>query len=560
MATFAATVGYVCGKRYRPGVGDDIAEASTSMASAIQGAVYENTTGSLPGEEKADLAPIAVLPTSMTPTRCSSLKRKRMHDHDENNVPLEYPHNLAAIYPNKRSKTPPRDNDVEEVGQAPPVKQIMKDEINEAAAVDIVMVPEENDPKQEPERSQAPNSQTKEEDVTPAEATTSDEPEPVKEKETIAEKKQEKSDPPVTITKKDASIPKAPSALPTPPASPAFLAATPPVRPPPAPSPFGGFASFASSTSAFSKAKASSQLPAWASHKNDESSVLKDDLSETTPLAFAETKKETKAEAAAPSYPLHTGEEGEDIVSELKGVKLFIKRGKKEFTSAMMGGIKLLSSHKDGKKRERLLFRREPIWQVTMNALLRSGVKCTFDEEECILRVILAEAVNQDILLPGNAPAVIEPEVVVYAIKPGRSCSKQDFKDFAKVVLGCESLMQEKKDKERLTWAGGASGVGWVMDWREMAGKAGGILINGGAWAGGKVIGFGHPGEQSTIPTSVFFWLVMAAGAIVMVVGGEQVCVRREMREGLKVDAGLGGSMEQIEEEIELLEAGERRD
>ncbi|KAK7015144.1 hypothetical protein VNI00_019192 [Paramarasmius palmivorus] len=173
-------------------------------------------------------------------------------------------------------------------------------------------------------------------------------------------------------------------------------------------------------------------------------------------------------------------------------------------------------------------------------------------------------------------------------------------------------------DKDKLNWAGGASGVGWVMDWREMAGRAGGIPIKGGAWAGGKVIGYGASTMSGTqadpirawviattwitacfidilpiyhlirrprlildfsltlvfnhlvltsyyagsIPTSVFFWLVMAAGAGVMVVGGEQVCVRREMREGLKVDTGLGRAMEGVdeEEEIELLEAGERRE
>lgn len=42
-----------------------------------------------------------------------------------------------------------------------------------------------------------------------------------------------------------------------------------------------------------------------------------------------------------------TGEEDETATAELKGVKLFIKRGKKEFTNGMYGHIKVLS-HKPG--------------------------------------------------------------------------------------------------------------------------------------------------------------------------------------------------------------------
>jgi hypothetical protein len=39
-----------------------------------------------------------------------------------------------------------------------------------------------------------------------------------------------------------------------------------------------------------------------------------------------------------------TGEEDETVVAELKGVKLFIKRGRKEFTDGMYGHIKILSA------------------------------------------------------------------------------------------------------------------------------------------------------------------------------------------------------------------------
>ncbi|GLB41534.1 putative integral membrane protein S linking to the trans Golgi network [Lyophyllum shimeji] len=40
---------------------------------------------------------------------------------------------------------------------------------------------------------------------------------------------------------------------------------------------------------------------------------------------------------------------------------------------------------------------------------------------------------------------------------------------------------------------------------------------------------------SASIPTSAFFWLVMLAGSILTVVVAEQLCVKREMSEGLSV-------------------------
>jgi protein SYS1 len=40
---------------------------------------------------------------------------------------------------------------------------------------------------------------------------------------------------------------------------------------------------------------------------------------------------------------------------------------------------------------------------------------------------------------------------------------------------------------------------------------------------------------SASIPTSLFFWLVMVGGALIMVPAAEQACVKREMREGLAV-------------------------
>lgn len=40
---------------------------------------------------------------------------------------------------------------------------------------------------------------------------------------------------------------------------------------------------------------------------------------------------------------------------------------------------------------------------------------------------------------------------------------------------------------------------------------------------------------SSAVPTSLFFWAVMVLSAVVMVVVAEQLCVKREMTEGLAV-------------------------
>jgi hypothetical protein len=35
----------------------------------------------------------------------------------------------------------------------------------------------------------------------------------------------------------------------------------------------------------------------------------------------------------------------------------------------------------------------------------------------------------------------------------------------------------------------------------------------------------------------LFFWIIMALGAVISVVGAEQLCVKREMREGIEMAA-----------------------
>lgn len=91
-----------------------------------------------------------------------------------------------------------------------------------------------------------------------------------------------------------------------------------------------------------------------------------------------------------------------------------------------------------------LVFRRDPLGQVSMNVALRPTVRCHFDEPESILRVILKEpqvTVDEE----------VKENIVIYAFKPGRA-SKADFRTFAKAVCDSEQLKDvppvEKSDTQ----------------------------------------------------------------------------------------------------------------
>ncbi|KAJ8079368.1 hypothetical protein PM082_021873 [Marasmius tenuissimus] len=413
MATFAATVGYVCTKKIR-------GNPDTPLAGPSQASIEPSVPPALEHLEKipqsiAPMEPVQIIPSLTTSERRRSLKRKSLHDEDEYNN-LGYPYNLGALYPNKRSKTPPKEDEAEAtVEVSPPVlraspppeildiEPVTQHPANEA----FVPKPESS----EVESFQGP-SQTEE---------------TAKAVDEVAPKGEKIQDDAPTK-----------SSLPTPPTTPETTVFSAKVQPKIDPHRFtstsGGFASFASSPSAFKSFKASTTTsrPAWSGL--DSLSASNNDALNSSPPGLALTQTENKDSDQTPSNYSHvTGEEDEDIRSEVKGVKLFIKRGTKDFTDGMMGHIKLLSSRDRNSPRERLIFRREPLWQVMMNTRLFSAVRCTFEEEECILRVILAES-----LVTSQKE---KKEIVVYALKPGRGCTKQDFIGFARSVLASEGLI-----------------------------------------------------------------------------------------------------------------------
>lgn len=112
-----------------------------------------------------------------------------------------------------------------------------------------------------------------------------------------------------------------------------------------------------------------------------------------------------------------------------------MKRGAKDFTSGMLGHLKLLA-HKETKE-ERLgtlppesdaramfvanivciVFRRESVWKVSMTVRLRPAVRVQFDEEQGILRITLKEL--PELEEETKVSAATSPQVVVYAVTVG---------------------------------------------------------------------------------------------------------------------------------------------
>lgn len=61
-----------------------------------------------------------------------------------------------------------------------------------------------------------------------------------------------------------------------------------------------------------------------------------------------------------------------------------------------------------------VVFRREPLWQVSMNVRINHAARCAYDPEENVIRLTLKERV------PSAKPEDSESmELVIYALKVG---------------------------------------------------------------------------------------------------------------------------------------------
>ncbi|KAH9893185.1 hypothetical protein C8Q73DRAFT_836457 [Cubamyces lactineus] len=186
--------------------------------------------------------------------------------------------------------------------------------------------------------------------------------------------------------------------------------------------PSAAFQAFCGTRSAFASASSGSPLagPVWSACAGE--AAITTSMSESDPLAALTYATSTEV--------VLTGEEDESAVAEVKGAKVLIKRGERDFCEGILGHVKLLR-HKDT-GRERILFRREPVLKVSMNVRLHPLVRCSFDESQGLLRVTLKEPIEGS----------LQEQVVVYALKRGKA-SRAEFADFAKAVLESARLHEQ---------------------------------------------------------------------------------------------------------------------
>ncbi|KAL1740905.1 hypothetical protein HDZ31DRAFT_67455 [Schizophyllum fasciatum] len=205
-----------------------------------------------------------------------------------------------------------------------------------------------------------------------------------------------------------------------------------------------GFAAFAGSASPFATLSTpkggSGSVPVWASPN-----AAADNCSPpawVSPTSSAWANRETGSPSvkepvalvpqvyAAPVAQSHsTGEEDEEPTSEIRGVRLYTKHGAKGFSDGVVGTMKVLR-HKETQK-QRLLFRRDPLWQVTMNVRVQENMRCAYDAQERVVRIVARHLSDEGV-----------PEIVVYAMKPTRACPKDKFAKFGEelaAVIGGSS-------------------------------------------------------------------------------------------------------------------------
>ncbi|KAF9563590.1 hypothetical protein CPC08DRAFT_721548 [Agrocybe pediades] len=432
LATFAATVGYACSRRL-----------SNSASATDPQSIRQSLTGDAAGtENEKTVIPRSLMQTEVMapPTR----KRKAPEGgfDEQEREPLGYPHNLANIYPHKRSRTPSTDAESTRattpvISPAPliPAPALPDQDIVIPAVCDETMATTAATPATEPPRTPSPVAEeASPEALAPAPAT------PL----LVAEV----STPPPPPSEEQHIVRSSPAPRPATPAGPVFGQASPAPKTPfgsttplpvtprfAAPKPFafsspngsGGFAAFAGSTSPFAtfnnkpqvKLGKAANRSIWntgdiISHQNgdEQEDVLSDAFK---PLKEDHAIVEAKATSLHPTekYNHVTGEEDECVEAEQKGVKLYTKRGDKPFVDGVVGHIKILS-HKETKE-QRILFRREPLWKVSMNVRIKPSVRCTYVPEENVIRLVLKETVTLD---DGSTnPNEEKSEVVIYALK-----------------------------------------------------------------------------------------------------------------------------------------------
>ncbi|KAJ7460708.1 hypothetical protein FB451DRAFT_1096491 [Mycena latifolia] len=402
IATIAATVGYACARKVRPlpsrGAPQNLDPSSNreELSKTLEKPFGEiNPTD---GDPHSDME---VETIAVGGNLNSSLKRKRAHDSDQTDqdVAQGYPHNLKSIYPNKRRSGSVSDPEPDEKTDMTPAA--CDSSTNEQPQI---VVPDSN-------LSDSASALPAKPDVV-GDSPIPEVPEP---------------EPAVTEpvrTERPRFV--FPQTLPR-------MTQFPSTRSSASP----GFANFAGSSSPFATSPSKDTAvtfgkAVWAGATETEVSA-----GETAATSSVDGEPEGKkdplpalAAAKAPTVAMQTpltGEEEEDVTLELKGVKLFIKRGDDNFSGGMVGHIKLLS-HKTTLSK-RLLFRREPLWKVSMNVRMLPSVRCTYDVQENILRVALKELEDK------SDSSNSTPQIVIYAFKPGRSCRRSDFQVFAESLL-----------------------------------------------------------------------------------------------------------------------------
>ncbi|TFK69082.1 hypothetical protein BDN72DRAFT_897552 [Pluteus cervinus] len=397
--------------------------------------------------------------------RRTSLKRKSLHDQSEDaDSSYGYPRNLKSLYPpNKRSRTPSSEsadetpaNTDEPVVQPAPSPQESQVETQVSTTTELVSTPPQTLQELPPVQLAPPQISRP---TTP--------PPPVQATPTLITPLPSTPRPTFGLTSSVGS--QSPPRTPLPRGFASFAGSASPFAPlsKPSPSPFGlkpGSSIWgSSSTSAAAWAspnRSSSALNAIESQEKTDTATDNEGGSDSDKDEVKSSKVEEKSQEkekkkkgkesshaideATPEGDLKetsnqpTGEENEDVELELKGVKLFTSRGNKGYTSGMLGHVKLLSNKTT--LEERLLFRREPLWQVTMNVRMHPLLRCSYDEEENVLRVVMTEFIEKK-----DVPqSEWKTEVVVYALKPGRACSKKNFKEFAESLLESSQLKARK--------------------------------------------------------------------------------------------------------------------